>query len=99
MAGIEYQNILQHLERISDQCSDLGVYMLGRTDANVYGNEHQYLHNLHHSNNQEYLSEFNNYYARYFDRLKQIGPAIPAGSMPAVADSSSAPGIPAVGTE
>ena len=97
MAGIEYQNILQHLERISDQCSDLGVYMLGRTDANVYGNEHQYLHNLHHSNNQEYLSEFNNYYARYFDRLKQIGPAIPVSS--AAADSSSAAGITAVGTE
>ena len=69
-AGIEYQNILLHLERLSDQCSDLAVYMLGRTDDSINGNEHQYIHTLHHSNNEEYLEEFNANYKQYFDPLR-----------------------------
>ena len=72
MCGISYQNILQHLERISDQCSDLAVYMLGRSDSSIFGKEHQYIHNLHHSNNQEYLEEFNADYRRYFDQLAAV---------------------------
>ena len=70
-AGIEYQNILLHLERLSDQCSDLAVYMLGRKDDSINGNEHQYIHNLHHSNNQEYLDAFNTNYSKYFDALNE----------------------------
>ncbi len=69
--GIEYQNILLNLERVSDQCSDLAVYLLGRTDDSISGHEHQYIHNLHHSNNQEYLSEFRRNYDKYFDQLHE----------------------------
>ena len=52
--GIEFQNILQNLERISDQCSDLAVYMLGRTDDSINGKEHLYIHELHHSGDPVY---------------------------------------------
>ena len=72
VCGIQYQNILQHLERISDQCSDLAVYMLGRTDSSVFGKEHQYIHNLHHSNNPEYMEEFHTNYEKYFHQLSAI---------------------------
>ena len=68
-AGIQYQNILQNLERISDQCSDLAVYMLSRTDDSINGQEHQYIHALHHSHNTVYLSEFQRRYDEYFGRL------------------------------
>ena len=71
-AGIEFQNILLHLERLSDQCSDLAVYMLGRTDDSINGNEHQYIHDLHHSNNEVYMQEFNTDYRRYFDLLEKL---------------------------
>ncbi len=71
-AGIEYQNILLHLERLSDQCSDLAVYMLGRKDDSINGNEHQYIHNLHHSNNEEYLEAFNANYNKYFGALNEL---------------------------
>ena len=69
--GIEYQNILLNLERVSDQCSDLAVYLLGRSDDSISGHEHQYIHNLHHSNNQEYLGEFRENYEKYFGQLEE----------------------------
>ena len=70
--GIVYQNMLGSLERISDQCSDLAVYMLSRRDASIEGREHMYLHNLHHSNNKDYMQEFNGGFEKYFGRLNAI---------------------------
>ena len=70
--GILYQNIITHLERISDQCSDLAVYLLGRTDDNVNGREHEYVQNIHHSNNREYREVFERAHDRYFNRLSVI---------------------------
>ena len=69
--GIEFQNILQNLERISDQCSDLAVYMLGRTDDSINGKEHLYIHNLHHSGDPVYQKQFDENYRKYFDRLNK----------------------------
>ena len=67
--GIQYQNLLQNLERISDQCSDLAVYMLSRTDTAVAGQEHRYLHDLHHSDNEAYRRMFRENYRKYFQAL------------------------------
>ncbi|MBQ6622726.1 MAG: Na/Pi cotransporter family protein [Mogibacterium sp.] len=72
--GIQYQNILLNLERISDQCSDLAVYLLGRTDPTILGNEHQYVHDLHHSGKPGYLAEFEQNRAKYFAELNKIHP-------------------------
>ncbi len=69
--GIQFQNVLQNMERISDQCSDLAVYMLSRKDTSISGQEHQYLHNLHHSSNEEYRRLFGENYKKYFSRLKE----------------------------
>ncbi len=70
--GIEFQNILLHLERISDQCSDLAVYMLGRTDQNISGKEHQYIQNLHKSDDRVYKQAFEAGYNRYYNKLNAI---------------------------
>jgi phosphate:Na+ symporter len=70
--GIHFQNILLNLERVSDQCSDLAVYMIGRADPSVIGNEHQYLRDLHHSNDEKYLSAFQSNYDKYFTKLNAI---------------------------
>ena len=96
MGGIEYQNILQHLERISDQCSDLAVYMLGRTDASVYGKEHQYIHQLHHSDNKEYAREFNADYETFFGLLKSINPSPDAGEEAAASAEAAAAAAEAI---
>ncbi len=68
--GIQYQNILQSMERISDQCSDLAVYMLSRQNEAISGQEHQYIHNLHHSSNEEYQQLFRQNHKKYFSQLK-----------------------------
>lgn len=70
--GIQFQNILLNLERISDQCSDLAVYLLGRHNPEIVGNEHKYLHDLHHSNDEKYLERFQTYYDKYFGKLDNI---------------------------
>lgn len=72
--GIEFQNMLVNLERVSDQCSDLAVYLLGRTDDSINGKEHEYIHNLHHSDNKEYLELFHDDYKKYFDQLNEVHP-------------------------
>ena len=72
VAGLEFQNILQNLERLSDQCSDLAVYLLARSDDSINGHEHQYIHNLHHSDNEEYLQDFRNNYDKYFGLLGDV---------------------------
>ena len=70
--GTYYQNILLNLERVSDQCSDLAVALLARNDDSISGREHQYLHNLHHSNNTNYKQAFKTFYKKYFDQLAAI---------------------------
>ena len=67
--GIQMENILQNLERISDQCSDLAIYMLSRDDAAISGQEHQYLHELHHSDNAAYREMFRANCEKYFREL------------------------------
>lgn len=71
-SGIEYQNMLQNLERISDQCSSLAVYHLAKDNEAIDGREHQYLRELHHSNEPKYTAEFQKEYARYFGLLDAV---------------------------
>ncbi len=70
--GIQYQNILQNLEHISDKCSDLAIYIIELTDMDVIGNEHDYIHNLHHSNNNDYQKEYRTNYQKYFTKLETL---------------------------
>lgn len=70
--GIQYENMLNSLERISDQCSDLAVFIISMNDTSIIGQEHQYIHNLHHSNNKKYLDNFHESHDKYFGELKKI---------------------------
>ena len=72
VVGIRYQSILQNLEHISDQCSDLAIYIIELTDMDVIGNEHDYIHNLHHSNNADYQRSFRENYQKYFTLLENL---------------------------
>lgn len=68
--GVQFTDMLLNLERISDQCSDLAVYMLGRENEKISGNEHEYLHYLHHSGDRNYIALFKEYEEKYMGRLK-----------------------------
>ena len=68
-SGILFEDIVSNMERISDLCSDLGIFVLARSNPRILGHEHEYVHNLHHSNNQRYAKSFHDYYDRYLNRL------------------------------
>ncbi len=70
--GIYYQSILTNIEHISDKCSDLALYILETENKEIFGNEHTYLHELHHSNNQDYMQMYQDDYDRFFGALEEI---------------------------
>ena len=67
--GIQYQNLLQNFEHISDQCSDIAVYIIEQTNKQIIGQEHQYIYDLHHNSSLEYREMFEKEYKTYFDML------------------------------
>ncbi len=69
--GIEFENIIQLLTRIADRCSDLGVYLLSTADPTIRGNEHQYIHELHHSDDVQYKVLFNKGFEKYVNALHE----------------------------
>lgn len=71
-ASIQYEDMLSNLERISDKCSDLAVFMLGIMDPAIAGAEHEYLHILHHSDNARYQDMYTRTRSKYFDLLKEM---------------------------
>ncbi len=72
ITGIQYQNILQNLEHISDKCSDLAIYIIELTDIDVIGKEHDYIHDLHHSDNADYQRSYRENYQKYFGALERL---------------------------
>ena len=68
-SGLQFENMLTNMERISDQCSDLAVFIVSMEDNSIIGMEHQYVHNLHHSNDKEYLESFQDNYDLYYGML------------------------------
>ena len=91
-SGILFEDIVSNMERISDLCSDLGIFVLARSNPRILGHEHEYVHNLHHSNNQRYAKSFHDYYDRYLNRLGpnilEPVPASPEGGQKAPISST-----------
>ena len=73
-SGLQFENILSNLERLSDQCSDLAVFMLSHDDPSLIGQEHQYLHDLHRSQDPTYQTLFQSNFAKYFGQLDAVTP-------------------------
>ena len=69
---IFFQSILTNVEHISDKCSDLAVYVLEGENSAIFGNEHSYVHELHHSNNAAYLQDYEDGRTKYFAELDSI---------------------------
>ena len=67
--GIYFFDALINLERLGDQCSDIAVYVLGLKNPKIVGNEHEYIRNLHHEQNEDYRREYANNTAKYTGKL------------------------------
>ena len=70
--GIRYQAILTNVEHISDKCSDIAIYIMEAENSSIFGQEHSYVHELHHSNNNEYLQDYNDDRSKYFKAIEAI---------------------------
>ncbi len=67
--GFIFQDILVNAERISDQCSNLGVHTLSLVDPAVAAMEHDYILHLHQGENEEYNAQYDSVRKRYLARL------------------------------
>ncbi len=67
--GFIFQDVLVNAERISDQCSNLGVHTISLVDAAVAAMEHDYILHLHQGENEAYNTEYAAVRKRYLARL------------------------------
>lgn len=67
--GILFQNILTDLEGISDLCSDISIYIIELTEQSIRGHEHEYIHQLHHSEGSDFQKEYKTNREKYYTRL------------------------------
>jgi len=71
-AGSTFLDILVNLERVSDQCSNVGVHTISLYDNNVANAQHEYLNSLHKGADEEFNKAYNEAKEKYFSRLSQI---------------------------
>lgn len=71
ITGLSYLDILVNIERISDQCSNLGVYTLSQSDSTIMSNHHEYIHQLHQGKNEEFNRKYSQAHEKYFGELSQ----------------------------
>ena len=72
--GLQFLELVINLERISDHCSAVAVFVVRDTaPANDLSREdaHAYLHQLHHSDAPEYTQAFAGYKNKYLSRVDQ----------------------------
>ncbi len=71
-SGIQFQNILTNLEKISDQCSDIAVYLVAMKHESVSGHENEYISGIHHSADGDFQRLYKENNHKYFTRLAEI---------------------------
>ncbi len=70
--GIHFQSVLTNIEHISDKCSDIAIYVMERDNTEIFGKEHSYVHDMHHSNNADYTRRYDKEHDKYFEALSKI---------------------------
>ena len=68
-SGLEFLDVLVNVERVADQCSNIGVYTLGLTDEHVHTSHHDYIHELHQGNDEFFNEEYKTKHDYYFNAL------------------------------
>ena len=74
--GFIFQDILVNAERISDQCSNLGVHTVSLVDARVAEMEHDYILHLHQGENEEFNAQYAAARSRYMGKLSALNSGI-----------------------
>lgn len=67
--GTQFLELIINLERISDHCSAVAMYIIRQTAAHddiIRTDSHQYFHNLHHGGDVNFNSMYDEYRAKYY---------------------------------
>ncbi len=67
--GLQYLDILSNLERIGDQCSNIGLFTLSLRDSRVMESPHNYARYLHSGQDSFFNEAYAAEHTRYFGRL------------------------------
>ena len=68
-AGLTFLDMLVNVERIADQCSNLGMYVIAQQPGNQGLNHHEYTRYLHQGNDTFFNEMFKERYDYYFGKL------------------------------
>ncbi len=71
-AGLEFLDILINIERIADQCSNIGVYTLAQSNPGVMQSHHDYIQHLHQGGDPVFNAEYQEISRKYFSKLAEI---------------------------
>ena len=67
--GSVYLDLLVNAERISDQCSNVGVHTMAMDLPDLSVHEHDYIHELHHGENERFNNEYNSLHSTFFSEM------------------------------
>ena len=70
LAGTEFLNMLSDIERISDICSNVGVFTIARVKPEIKHEVHDYVSKLHSGNDESFNREYEAAHDHYFELLK-----------------------------
>ena len=68
-AGFVFLDSLTNIERIADQCSNVGIHTVSLFDPGAAENEHDYISRLHGGKDEAFNREFKSVYDEYFAKL------------------------------
>lgn len=71
-AGLEFLDALVSIERVADQCSNIGIYTVALLDEHVRNNHHEYIHELHQGTNEFFNEQYNEKREYYFGELNSL---------------------------
>ena len=71
-AGLTFLDILVNVERIADQCSNVGVFTLSMFDKHIMNTHHDYIHELHQGKDPVFNRAYQETHDKYFGELKRI---------------------------
>ncbi len=71
--GIVFLDILVNIERISDQCSNIGLGTLALLEPQTVQNQHDYTKYLHDGKDENFNKLYRKYHDKYFDLLVAPG--------------------------
>ena len=70
--GLGFLNSLTNIERIADQCSNLGIYTIALTDPEIARTHHDYIQHLHQGDDSFFNAEYRAAHEKHFGRLAEL---------------------------